>query len=47
MASNKMTVFPNIKLIASDAKVVGLQSNLIPEIPCIALDKVSGKPDKP
>ena len=40
MASNKIKVFPNIKLIASAAEHFELQANLIPDVPCIALDKM-------
>ena len=38
--SNKMNLFPNIKLIARSVMHIGLHTNMIPGIPCAALGKM-------
>ena len=38
--SNKINLFPNIKLISQSVVDIDLHANLIPDIPCAALDKM-------
>ena len=40
MGSNKITRFPNLKIIASSVELINLYKNKIPNVPCMALDKM-------
>ena len=40
MGANNIEVFPNIRLIAGGAEYIALHQNLIPDVPCTALDRM-------